>query len=298
MSFLKDHTLEIRNHFKVTESDVQRDVGIIREWMKQQAHLPKVELEDSFLEKFLMRNKYQVEPTKQKIDAYYTLRGLNKEIFDFPKDFKPSEQSLLGVPIEELTPDFERVFIFKIINEDAKDFDHFKCIQSAVMVMELLNLYDTSTGMICLIDNKGVGFDIIKKFSPAYFQSGTRLFKECYGFRPKGLYFLHGNAFVTTMTTLIKPILKDKVFARIASLPNEEKLHEVIDKKYLPSDYSGDQKSFREYAEILDKEAAKHRDHFEKMKVEVSNEKLRVGETPYKGELFGLNGTFKQINLD
>ncbi|RZC42024.1 CRAL TRIO domain containing protein [Asbolus verrucosus] len=69
-----DEIAKVRKHFKVKETDIKRDVKIIKDWIKQQQHLPKIE-DENFIERCLLRNKFRIEQTKQKLDGYCTLRG-------------------------------------------------------------------------------------------------------------------------------------------------------------------------------------------------------------------------------
>ncbi|XP_036139666.1 alpha-tocopherol transfer protein-like [Monomorium pharaonis] len=77
MSLIRRITLEeeIKKNPKLKLSDIQS----LREWCKKQIHLPKIE--DSFLALFLHNNYYQMEPTKNTIENYYTIRTRSPEFF-------------------------------------------------------------------------------------------------------------------------------------------------------------------------------------------------------------------------
>jgi hypothetical protein len=47
---------------------------------------------DDFIEKVLLRNKFRVERTKQKLDNYYSLRGHFKDLFQNMENIIPSQE--------------------------------------------------------------------------------------------------------------------------------------------------------------------------------------------------------------
>lgn len=55
------------------------DIEILREWCNKQSHLPKIT--DSQLAMFLHSNYFRIEPTKNTIDQFYTIRTHFPEIF-------------------------------------------------------------------------------------------------------------------------------------------------------------------------------------------------------------------------
>lgn len=77
MSIIKSVTFEeeMRKNPQLKLSDIQS----LREWCEKQPHLPKIE--DFFLVLFLHRKYYQMEPTKNTIENYYTLRTHMPEFF-------------------------------------------------------------------------------------------------------------------------------------------------------------------------------------------------------------------------
>lgn len=57
----------------------QSDIQILREWCEKQPHLPKIE--DLQFAIFLHCNYYRIEPTKNTIENYYTIRTHVPEFF-------------------------------------------------------------------------------------------------------------------------------------------------------------------------------------------------------------------------
>lgn len=66
---------EKRKNPELKDSDVQ----LLKDWCAKQRHLPQIS--DSEYALFLHCNYYHVEPTKNTIEAYYTLRSHVPELF-------------------------------------------------------------------------------------------------------------------------------------------------------------------------------------------------------------------------
>lgn len=71
------------------------DIESLREWLKKQPHLPKMENNEIAL--FLHSNYYKIEPTKSTIETFYTIRTHVPEFFAnrdplSDKDFKKISQ--------------------------------------------------------------------------------------------------------------------------------------------------------------------------------------------------------------
>lgn len=77
MSSIKCITLEeiIKKSPELTMSDIK----ILKEWCEKQPHLPKIQ--DVQLAIFLHSNYHQLEPTKNTIENYYTIRTHLPELF-------------------------------------------------------------------------------------------------------------------------------------------------------------------------------------------------------------------------
>lgn len=72
---------EILKHFNRTPESIKDDVDTIKKWIEQQPHLPKIQIGDKRIEKFLILNKMSIEKTKNKIDMYFSIRQVMPEIF-------------------------------------------------------------------------------------------------------------------------------------------------------------------------------------------------------------------------
>lgn len=77
-------------------ADIDRDIGIIREWLGKQPHLPK-DMDDARLRTFLRGCKFSIERVKQKLDMYYTMRNAVPEFFTDRDVSRPEMSEILNV---------------------------------------------------------------------------------------------------------------------------------------------------------------------------------------------------------
>lgn len=77
MSSIRYITLE--EEMKKNPELKMSDIQILREWCEKQPHLPKIQ--DILLVIFLHSNYFQIEPTKNTIENYFTIRTHVPEFF-------------------------------------------------------------------------------------------------------------------------------------------------------------------------------------------------------------------------
>jgi hypothetical protein len=76
---------------------IDNDLKALREWLVMNPHL-NARSDDQFLVYFLRGCKYSLEKVKEKLDTYYTVRGVIPELTEFrdPKNAKMEELLKLG----------------------------------------------------------------------------------------------------------------------------------------------------------------------------------------------------------
>lgn len=78
-----------------------------------------------------------------------------------------------------------------------------------------------------------------------------------------------------------------------------EAVYEHIPKKMMPKDYGGESPSCEELHEMMKKDIKENLDFFKEEELTRRvNEDLRVGEAKSAIELFGAEGSFKQLEFD
>lgn len=73
---------------------------------------------------------------------------------------------------------------------------------------------------------------------------------------------------------------------------------EHIPKQYLPEEYGGSNGVIQDVIDHWEKKLLSYRDHFEDEKQYGTNEKLRPGKAVDAQSLFGIEGSFRKLEVD
>lgn len=283
--------------YNKTEEDVKCDLNSLREWLQKQPHLPQ-NITDKLLENILIRNKFRIEKTKQKIDKYYSLRNVLPEFFTHSKDILEETMKVTAIiPMPTLTDRKERIIVIKFTNPDLEAFDFLNFCNHFVALNTVLIHVDSSVGDRIVADWTNISFGHFTKMYPNIIMKILAAYQEGFSSRLLGIHYINAPSFIDTVLRVLKPILKAKLFERICIHKSLEDLYEIIPRKCLPSDYGGDCKEVEKIQAEWIKEI---NDRSEWLKEEfsmVSDETKRVGDV-YKSDLFGTEGSFKKLNLD
>lgn len=87
--------VEILKMYEKTPDDVKESLKILKEWLKKQPHLPQEQTDDE-LKILLIKNKFRIEHTKNKIENYYSLKCNYVELLS---DRKISENIRLATKV-------------------------------------------------------------------------------------------------------------------------------------------------------------------------------------------------------
>ncbi|XP_023289565.1 retinol-binding protein pinta isoform X2 [Orussus abietinus] len=168
MALIKSPTLEeeMRKNPELKESDIQA----LREWCAKQPHLPKIS--DFELALFLHSNYYRLEPTKNTIDVFYTIRSHVPELFSNrdPLGSKAMRQALnVGcfLPLKKTTEEGYKIVLAKLVDFDPSHYVYNDCTKYFCMVLDMwLYTEGTAKGHVLLIDIEGVTLGHAGRLSP------------------------------------------------------------------------------------------------------------------------------------
>lgn len=77
-----------------------------------------------------------------------------------------------------------------------------------------------------------------------------------------------------------------------------EALYKVVPRKLLPKEYGGDAGTIQEITDALEKRLIANREYFLEDEKYGVDEKKRVGRPKNADNLFGLEGSFRQLAID
>lgn len=77
-----------------------------------------------------------------------------------------------------------------------------------------------------------------------------------------------------------------------------ESLYEHVPRKLLPSEYGGEAGPFQDIIDVWEKKILAYRDYLKEEELYGTDEKKRRGPPKNAEALFGIDGSFRQLNVD
>ncbi|XP_057338254.1 retinol-binding protein pinta-like isoform X1 [Microplitis mediator] len=296
--FAKEELGEDDNH-------LIEDVNYIVEWLKKQPHL-HVRTDPQWIVGFLRGCKHSLERTKKKLDAYYTIRTHLPELF-LDRDPKQSKiQKILEMgtylPLPKTDkPDGPRVILVRGAIYDPKKCTFQEVLKIFFMIMDILLLEDdwlNVEGQDTVLDLSGSRLEHASQFTPAVIKKAVTCFQDAYPIKTKSLHFINAPPTFDAIFAIFKRFMSDKLRKRIMVHSEMEKVFDYIPKRVFPSDYGGDAPSIAQLTKEWKKKVIEKQEWF------VEDSQYRVTESKRPGkpitglDLFGVEGSFKQLEFD
>ncbi|KAJ3644875.1 hypothetical protein Zmor_022576 [Zophobas morio] len=294
----QDTKTKIYQTFNRNDEMVQDDVNIIKTWMQTQPHLPEI-LDDARIKNFLNLNKFSIEKTKQKIDMYYTIRTLIPEIFqkgnlnleNIKKVF--DDWYMFYFPV--LVNDVRRVYYVRPKRFNVVEPVSVSAVFFAMYEVRLREDFIVDDIFIFDMDNYSVGD--VQKLTPTVFSNFYGIYQKVYALRLHKLIYLNCPSYMTIIVTILKTVLKAKLFARAEFYSDDLGIKKLFSKEVLPKEYGGDGPSLDELNDVMHKKLAEYQDRFDQLDGLRVDENLRP-EKLNNDEILGYYGNFKKINFD
>ncbi|XP_033216954.1 alpha-tocopherol transfer protein-like isoform X2 [Belonocnema kinseyi] len=281
----------------------KEDIEALREWCEKQPHLPK--MTDSELVIFLHSNYYLMEPTKSTIENYYTSRTHLPEFFSNrdpigSKELREAMKIGIYAPMERTTKEGYRVFFLKLLDLEPTNFVYNDVQRLYNMIVDLFNIsHGTSTGIVILIDTKGLSFGYAARFTPLGIQKYLYYLQEAFPVRLKGIHFMNAVPVVEIILSMVRPFLRQELVEILYVHSKKETLEKFVPMEILPNEVGGTAGPIAELRENCNKELEKHRSWFiEEEATRRVNESIRPGKGKTATDLFGAEGSFKKLDID
>ncbi|XP_065367110.1 alpha-tocopherol transfer protein-like [Calliphora vicina] len=288
-------------------SRIDADIETLRTWIQQQPHL-RARTDDQFLVAFLRGCKYSLEKAKSKIDKFYTLRSKYPELFTLKgmDDEKIKEYLKLGVAVALPTPLNEtgpRLMLMRSGSYNPSEYDFVEIMRVYQAACEISLMEDDNlivSGYTHIMDLTDwskehffqMNFNVMKKL--------TVFSEEAVPIRPKGFIAINSPSIFEGFYNLVKPMMSEKQVKRsVIYGTNYEKMFETIPLKYLPKEYGGENGSIPELIADFERKFMEYRDYFRESETKYgSDESLRPGKPIDFENLFGMEGSFRKLNVD
>ncbi|XP_063695617.1 alpha-tocopherol transfer protein-like [Culicoides brevitarsis] len=302
----KELALKAEKELNEKPERIQEDIDALRAWIAKTPYL-RARTDDQFLVNILRGCKYSLEKAKTKIDAYYTIRTAFSEVFSdrYPITDKMIEILRLGIilPLPETDgPDGPRIVLSRVGMYDPEKYTLPELFKSTLLITDVLHLTDdnvTIAGQTSIQDSKGVTMAHLSKFNPLFMKKMSMAFQEGNPTRIKGLHYVNTPPAFLSLFNFFKTFLNDKVKSRIRMYgDNMEELHKNIPKRLLPAEYGGEAGTIAEITEHWVQKVLEHAEYFKEDAKYGTDEKKRPGRPKNAENLFGIEGSFRQLSFD
>ncbi|XP_075218035.1 alpha-tocopherol transfer protein-like [Lycorma delicatula] len=302
-----EQQLRIRSELNENVSTRDQDLEHIKDWLKRQPHLPQFD-DDGRIMTFLRGCKFSLEKTKRKLDMYFTMRTACPEFFSDRDPTRFELQEVMRIahipPLPGLTPNGRRVIIMRgvdatnIIPNVADGMKVVLMIGDIRLKEELVGVAGDIYILDASIATPAHFATHFSKFTPALIKKFLICVQEAYPVKLKEVHVVNVSPIVDTIINFVKPFLKEKIRNRIHVHNELETLYEFVPKDVLPEEYGG-------YAGPIDKinkqwmdKLLTYQDWFKEQENVKADESKRPGKPKTHDDLFGMEGSFKQLSID
>ncbi|XP_058463375.1 alpha-tocopherol transfer protein-like [Malaya genurostris] len=293
-----------REELNEVTSRIPEDIGSLKAWLSKQPHLnPRTD--DQFLVSFLRGCKYSLEKTKEKLDNYYTVKSALPEFFENrdPSNAKIQEYARLGVNLPlpyTIGAGGPRIMLARMGCYDPSKYSIVEIMKVCYMITDLLLVNDDVSviaGHMVLVDLRGMSLSTLAQFSPTLIKKLTSVI-EAFPIRTKGIHFVNPTTGFDALFKMFHGFLSKKIQERIGVHETFEALHKVIPKRYLPEEYGGSGGKLDSIIHDCTNEIVAYREFFLDDARYRNDEKKRPGKPKNASTLFGVEGSFRSLELD
>ncbi|KAJ0173233.1 hypothetical protein K1T71_011409 [Dendrolimus kikuchii] len=294
----------IRVELKEDVNTKDRDLAAMREWLKKQPHLPD-DWETGPLMTFLRGSSFSLEKCKRKLDMYFTMRAACPEFFANRDASKPDLQEIMmnkieGPPLPGLTPNGRRVTICRGIHPNLDAQQITDTLKLALMIgdVRLTEEKEGVAGDIYVLDAAVLGPSLLAKLSATTIKKFMICVQEAYPIKLKEVHIINTSPIIERFVNFVKPFLKEKIRKRIFIHRDVQDLYAYVPREMLPLEYGGECGTIASLQDQWKQKLHEYREWFMRQESIKANEALRPGKPTNYDELFGIDGSFRQLAID
>ncbi|KAL4719294.1 hypothetical protein ACJJTC_005167 [Scirpophaga incertulas] len=301
MTTLKEFPVdkEYEKNPHISRDDIQK----LREWLKTQPHLPGEYLTelDLILTFHCCGNSQEV--SKQVLDLHYTLRSLFTAFFkDRYLDSRVDLclNSILYAPLPTPTLQGDRAVYLRLLDPDPRNFFFPDTVKTFMMMFDMWQYTEgTWPGFLLIIDMDQAVLGHVTRLEIMTIRQVLYFLQECMLVCLKGVHFLNAPSFMDKLMMMLKPFLKKELLEMLhIHQVNSNTMDEFLPKKAFPKEEGGE---YKDHATIRDETIKRFKANAEWIKEENKrrvNEALRPGKAKTVEDLFGIQGSFKKLDID
>ncbi|XP_015435212.1 PREDICTED: uncharacterized protein LOC107190840 [Dufourea novaeangliae] len=290
---------ELKRNSDLKEEDIQ----MLRDWSKKQPHLPK--LTDTELVLFLHSNYHRIEPTKATIDTYYTVRTHVPEFFSHrdplgSKELRKAFQTVTVQVLDKPTSDGYAILYGRLLDYEPSHYIYNDGMKFLSMIVDLwLYIGGTTPGHVILFDMKNVVFGHAARLSPMGLKKYLYYLQEALPVRLKGFHFMNITPVMDVILNMMKPFMKKELLDMLHTHTTLDTVGKFLPVDALPNEAGGKAGPLQELHEKSVRALEANREYFlEEERTKRVNETLRPGKGKSATDLFGVEGSFKKLDID
>jgi len=286
---------------------LQDDIKALKSWIKKSPHLHSIRQDDDYLTMFLRGCKFSLERTKEKLDFHHTVRGSLPTWFD---NWDPRQQNLqtilktgMYLPLRGYDKHGRGVVLMRNGASDpntSKQEDEFKV---STMIMERAFDGDAQAsinGVVLIQDMAGMTASHALKMNPVVAKKAMTVWQDAYPTRPKALHFINMPPVIESVYKMFEGFQKEKMKARNHVHPKGDlsKMQEDVGLDILPKEYGGTNGTIAELTDYWVKEMDEKRDWLIEQTKYKTDEAKRPGKPKLHSDIFGIEGSFRKLEID
>jgi len=309
---LPKEKLELIAKEKLNEdpSRLHSDLDAIKQWIKKQPHLDgHVPLDDKLLLYFLRGCKFSLERTKEKLDFFYSIKANCPEWFDnWDVEDEDRVRGMVkqGLFIRLKGYDKEGRYVFinrsgELNPETQSLSDQFRLF----FIMQELIMHecgqDSITGFVGIIDMDKMGLKHATLYTPSLGMKAMVVWQDAYPTRPQVMHMVNMPPPMEAVFTLYKSFANEKMQRRMNAHPKGQgydSLVESLGEDVLPTEYGGKNGLLQEHIDYTLKTFQDNGQWFRDVCKYKAEESKRPGKAKTYSDIFGMEGSFRKLNVD
>jgi len=170
------------------------------------------------------------------------------------------------------------------------------------MVLEIMGLEEEQmfiTGMVVIVDLEGYSLSHVTQRPLSVTKKQMKYLQDATPLSPKSLNFIKTSPMFGSAYELVSTFINDKIKKRFKLHGDDmNSLFKEIDRKILPSDYGGQGLSISELTAHWKKQAEDNSKLLMEREKFYADESKRPGKPKTAQELFGIEGSFRKLEID
>ncbi|XP_058460978.1 alpha-tocopherol transfer protein-like [Malaya genurostris] len=285
---------------------IEEDLSALRQWLAKNPHI-RSRVDDQFLVCFLRGCKYSLERTKEKLDMFYTVRTMSPELIRSRDPLNPRTLEIIrlgvGIPLPHTdTPDSPRILLIRPAAYEPSQYTIEEVIRVSTMANDLMMIEDDNfviAGQIGILDLANVTMAHFLQFTPSFVKKMTIMSQEASPLRQKGFHYINTPHGFEIVFNMFKSFMSEKNKSRLyVHGCDMDSLYKYIPKRLFPMEYGGDAGPIQTIINQCEEKLLSYREYFLEEDQYGTDENKRPGRPRNAQSMFGVEGSFRKLEVD